>query len=139
MIYFPWLYSDEHLNMLVGDDQYQKAQRAFGTGWAKVWDARSLMYRYQATANHDVSQPFNGNMTEALGKIKAKALIMPSMTDRTLPTYMAREIYRGVKNSVYIEIPSFLGHLACCPATEDTAEYTFVTDQVKRFLAGLAQ
>ncbi|MEO6022460.1 MAG: alpha/beta fold hydrolase [Burkholderiales bacterium] len=139
MIYFPWLYSDEQLNTLVSSEQYQKALRAFGTGWAKVWDARSLIYRYQATSSHDVSLPFNGNMTEALGKIKAKALIMPGMTDRTLPSYMAREIYRGVKNAVYMEIPSYQGHIACCPSTEESTEYVFITDQFKRFLAGLVQ
>ncbi len=139
MIYFPWLYSDEHLNTLVSNEQYQKAQRAFGTAWAKIWDARSLIYRYQATANHDVSKPFNGDLLQALGRIKAKALIMPGMTDRTLPSYMAREIYRGVKNSLYVEIPSYLGHLACCPGSEDSAEYIFVSDQIRRFLADLSK
>ncbi len=139
MIYFPWLYSDEHLNTLMSNDQYQKSQRAFGTAWAKVWDARSLIYRYQATANHDVSQPFGGDMADALGQIKARTLIMPGMTDRTLPTYMAREIYRGVKNSIYVEIPSYLGHIACCPSSEDTAEYVFVSGQIKRFLAELSR
>lgn len=31
-----------------------------------------------------------------------------------------------------------LGHIACCPGAEDTAEYMFITDQIKRFLVGLA-
>jgi homoserine O-acetyltransferase/O-succinyltransferase len=138
-IYFPWLYSDEHLNTLVADESYQSAQRAFGTNWAKVWDARSLIYRYQATMYHDVSKPFGGDLAQALAKVKAKTLIMPGMTDRTLPTYMAREIYRGVKQSTYVEIPSYLGHLACCPAKEDTTEYVFVSDQIRRFLASIGQ
>ena len=60
MIYFPSLYSDDHLNTLAGDEPYQKALRAFGAGWAKAWDARSLIYRYQATRDHDVGQPFGG-------------------------------------------------------------------------------
>ncbi len=137
MIYFPWLYSDEHLNTLVNDDQYQKALRAFGSAWAKVWDARSLIYRYQATRNHDVGQPFGADTMQALGKIKAKTLIMPGMTDRTLPSYMAKEIHRGVTNGIYVEIPSALGHIACCPGAENTAEYAFITDQIKRFLAEL--
>jgi homoserine O-acetyltransferase/O-succinyltransferase len=139
MIYFPWLYSDEYLNTLTADDSFQSAERSFGGNWAKVWDARSLIYRYQATMNHDVSKPFNGDLVQALGKVKAKTLIMPGMTDRTLPTYMAREIYRGVKDSVYVEIPSYLGHLACCPAKEDTAEYMFVSDQIRKFLTKLSQ
>jgi homoserine O-acetyltransferase len=139
MIYFPWLYSDDHLNTLVEREQYESAQRAFGSAWAKVWDARSLIYRYQATSAHDVAQPFSGDLMRALGMIKAKTLIMPGMTDRTLPTYMAREIYRGVKKSVYVEIPSYLGHLACCPGSEQTAEYTFVSEQIKRFLVELTK
>ena len=138
MIYFPWLHSDEYLDTLVDDEAYRKAQSAFGIGWAKAWDARSLIYRYQATSNHDVSQPFDGNLARALGRIKAKALIMPSMSDRTLPPYMARELYRGIQSAVYIEIPSFLGHVACCPTSEDSTEYAFISAQLKRFLAGLS-
>ena len=138
MIYFPWLYSDEQLNSLVDNDKYEQAQRAFGTGWAKVWDARSLIYRYQATRNHDVGQPYGGNTMQALSKIKAKTLIMPGMTDRTLPPYMAQAIRGGVKNNIYVEIPSALGHIACCPGTDDTAEYTFIAEQITKFLADIA-
>ncbi len=138
MIYFPWLYSDEQLNSLVDNDKYEKAQRAFGTAWAKVWDARSLIYRYQATRNHDTGQPIGGDVMQALGRIKAKTLIMPGMTDRTLPPYMAQEIRRGVRDNTYIEIPSAIGHIACCPGKEDTAEYRFITDQISSFLADLA-
>jgi len=50
---------------------------------------------------------------------------MPSMTDRTLPTYLARELYRGIKNATYVEIPSYLGHLAGGPANETSGEYVF--------------
>ena len=139
MIYFPWLYSDEQLNSLVDNDKYEQEQRSFGTGWARVWDARSLIYRYQATRNHNIGLPFGGDTMLALSKIKAKTLIMPGMTDRTLPSYMAREIQRGVKDSIYAEIPSALGHIACCPGAEDTAEYAFITDQIKRFLAELTK
>ena len=89
----------EHLNTLTNNDQYERALHAFGTGWAKVWDARSLIYRCQATRNHDVAIPFGGEMMLALSKVKAKTLIMPGRTDRTLPPYMAQEIRRGVKNN----------------------------------------
>ena len=62
---------------------------------------------------------------------------MPGMTDRTLPPYMAKDIARGVRRATYVEIPSGMGHIACCPASEDSAEYAFVTDQIRRFLADL--
>ena len=54
-------------------------------------------------------------------------------------TYLAREIYRGVKNAnaTYVEIPSYLGHLAGGPANESSGEYGFVTAQIKKLLAEL--
>lgn len=137
MIYFPWLYSDEYLNSIADDAQFHQAERAFGTAWAKHWDARSLIYRYRATMAHDVSKPYGGDMRAALRRIKARTLVMPGATDRTLPVYMAREIQRGVADSKYVEIPSAQGHIACCSANEESEEYAFVSKQIREFLAGL--
>jgi homoserine O-acetyltransferase len=136
MIYFPWLYSDEYLNM-IGDEAWDKAFRAFGENWAKDWDANGLLLRYNASRNFDASRPFGGDLMKALAQVKAMALIMPSVTDRTLPTYMARELYRGINKAEYVEIPSYLGHLACWPASDKTAEYAFIKQQVSDFLSGL--
>src|SRR5918993_1092719 len=101
---------------------------------AKAWDANGLLLRYDASRNFDASKPFGGDLMKALGQVKAKVLIMPGMMDRTLPTYMARELYRGIKNAKYVEIPSYLGHLACCPASDKTAEYSFIAQQMREFL-----
>lgn len=137
MIYFPWLYSDEYLNAMADDTAFHQAERAFGTSWAKNWDARSLIYRYRATMEHDIAKPYGGDLHAALRRVKARVLIMPGSSDRTLPAYMAKDIQRGVKESVYAEIPSNLGHIACCPGKEDSAEYRFVSEQIKAFLTGL--
>lgn len=136
MIYFPWLYTDEHMNT-IGDDKWDQAIRSFGEGWAKAWDVNGLLLRYNASRNFDASEPFGGDMSKALAQVEAKTLVMPGMTDRTLPTYNARELYRGIKDAKYVEIPSYLGHLACCPASEDSAEYMFISKQLTDFLAGL--
>jgi homoserine O-acetyltransferase/O-succinyltransferase len=136
MIYFPWLYTDEHINT-IRDEDWEKALRSFGEGWAKAWDANGLLLRYNASRNFDASAPFGGDLSKALAKVKAQTLIMPVMTDRTLPTYMARELYRGIKNARYVEIPSYLGHLACCPSSDQSAEYAFISRQMSDFLAGL--
>ena len=122
MIYFPWLYSDEHLNTITDETAWVKASRAFGTAWADTWDANSLASRYHAASRFDPSTPFGGDLGKALAQVKARTLIMPSMTDRTLPTYLARELYRGIKSATYVEIPSYLGHLAGGPANETSAE-----------------
>ena len=137
MIYFPWLYSDEHLSTITDEAAWEKTSRAFGTAWANAWDANSLLSRYHAASRFDPSTPFGGDLGKALAQVKAKALIMPSMTDRTLPTYLARELYRGIKNVTYVEIPSYLGHLAGGPTNETSGEYVFVTAQIKKFLAEL--
>ena len=138
MIYFPWLYSDEHLSTITDDAAWEKASRAFGTAWANAWDANSLLSRYHAASRFDPSTPFGGDLGKGLAQVKAKTLIMPGMTDRTLPTYLARELYRGIKQATYVEIPSYLGHLAGGPANEASAEYAFVTAQIRKFLAELA-
>ena len=136
MIYFPWLFTDEHINT-IGDENWNKATRAFGEGWAKAWDANALLLRYDASRNFDASKPFGGDLARALAQVKAKVLLLPGMTDRTLPTYMARELHRGIKNAKYVEIPSYLGHLACCPTSERTAEYAFIAREMNEFLSQL--
>jgi homoserine O-acetyltransferase/O-succinyltransferase len=138
IIYFPWLLSEEYLDGLVKDEDFDKAKVAFGEGWAKVWDANSLIARYAASRSHDVSAPYGGDMKKALARVTAKVLVMPSMTDRTVPISLAREMYRGLANAVWQEIPSIKGHLACCQPP-GTVEYAYVSERTKAFLDDLAK
>jgi homoserine acetyltransferase len=76
-------------------------------------------------------------MMKALGQIKAPALLLPSMTDRTIPGYLTRELYRGLRGQVtYAEIPSIRGHSAGSQLP-GTAEYAYVSEKISTFLAGL--
>jgi homoserine O-acetyltransferase/O-succinyltransferase len=136
MVYFPWLSSEEYLNGLVKDEDFDKAKVAFGEGWAKVWDANSMISRYRAARTHDVSVPYGGDMRKALARVTAKVLVMPSMTDRTVPVSLAREMYRGLPNAIWQEIPSIKGHLACCQSP-GTAEHAYVSERTKVFLDSL--
>ena len=78
--------------------------------WVKNWDANSMLWRYFASRNFDASKPFGGDMMKALAQIKAPVLLLPSMTDRTIPGYLTRELYRGLRGNVtYAEIPSDTG------------------------------
>lgn len=139
MIFFPWLWSDEWLGQLKTDEEYQKALVAFGNGWAANWDATNWMYRYLASRGHNVAKPFGGDMGQALARVQARALVMPSVSDRLIPPSYARILYRGVKNATYVEIPSIAGHLGCCPSSDKSAEYAFITARVKEFLESLSQ
>src|SRR5262249_53428563 len=70
------------------------------------------------------------------GQVKAKALLLASMTDRTIPGYLTRELYHGLKDATYVEIPSIRGHGAG-GSPPGTAEYAYISEKVKTFLAGL--
>lgn len=136
LIYFPWTTSDEYLATL-DDAAYEAAKKAAGEVWVKNWDANSMLWRYLASRNFDASTPFGGDMMKALAEIKAQVLLLPSMTDRTIPGYLTRELYRGLRSrTVYAEIPSIRGHSAG-GAPPGTAEYGYVSEKVRTFLAGL--
>ncbi len=139
MIYFPWLYSDEYLQNLKTEEEYQKALWGFGTGWSQTWDANSILWRYQASRSHDASAPFGGNMREALGRIRAKTMLLVSQTDRTIPGYLSRELYAGLKNASWVEIPSIQGHLGGSRPLPGSAEWVFMADRIRPFLDSLSK
>lgn len=137
-IYFPWLYSDEYLAALKTNEEYEKGLWAFGNAWSKTWDANGILLRYNASRNHDASVPFGGNMKEALGRVQGKALILASQTDRTIPAYLSRELYAGLKDATYVEIPTIGGHLGggAAPAP-GSAEDVYIAQKVRAFLDAL--
>ena len=75
-------------------------------------------------------------MMKALARIKAPVLLRPSMSDRTTPGYLTRELYRGLRSeTIYAEIPSIRGYSAG-GAPPGTGEYAYVSGQIRTFLAG---
>ncbi len=136
MIFVTWLRSDAFFQSLQTKEEYQAGLMQFADAYA-TWDARNWMYRYFASRDHDVSQPFGGNMAAALGRIKAKVLIMPSASDRLIPAVNAQELQKGIQVSKYVEIPSILGHLAYFPASDSAPEYAFLSKYVSEFLGDL--
>jgi homoserine O-acetyltransferase/O-succinyltransferase len=136
LVYFPWLYSDDYLNSVKADADFEKTKWAFGESWSKVWDAQSMIYRYHASVSHDVSRPYGGDMKAALSRVTANVLVIPSKTDRTVPAYLTQELVSGLKNVTLAEIPSIKGHIACCQP-EGTPEYEFVSGKIKDLLANL--
>ena len=43
-----------------------------------------MFWRYLSGRNFDASKPFGGDMMQALARIRAPALLLPSMSDRTI-------------------------------------------------------
>jgi len=137
MIYFPWLFSDEYLQTLKTPEPYQTALMAFGTGWSKAWDANALVIRYGASRNHDASAPYGGDMKAALGRVQAKSLLLASQTDRTIPAYLSRELFAGLKNAQYVEIPTIRGHLGGASPLKGSTEEAYIAEKIRAFLDGL--
>jgi len=138
MIFVTWLRSDAFFESLKSKEEYEAALMFFGNAYA-TWDARNWMYRYFASRDHDVSKPFGGNMAEALARIKARALIMPSASDRLIPPSAAQDLQKRMKFAKYIEIPSILGHLAYFPPNDSDPEFAFVSKHISEFLETLGQ
>ena len=109
--------------------EVEESARSFGN-----WDANSLVLRYAASRAHDVAAPFGGDLAAALSQIAAPALVLPSASDRLLGLAGARRIRDGIKQAIYAEIPSDLGHRAARPLP-GTPETDFVDRQIRAFLA----
>jgi homoserine O-acetyltransferase len=132
MLYYPWLVSASYIDRIPAKQlakEIEESARSFGG-----WDANSLVLRYAASRAHDVSAPFGGDMAAALAQIVAPTLILSSATDRLLGVAGARRIRDGVKQAVYVEIPSDLGHRAAHPAA-GTPEAELIDRQIRMFLA----
>ena len=137
MVYFPWLYSDEYLKKFDGKDaDFAKAEMAFGDAWAKTWDANTLIWRYEASRNHDASEPFGGDMTKALSRITRPVLILSSSSDRTVPAYLTDELEKGLPKSKRIVFQTANGHLGYLQP-DGTSEYKTIGDATKTFIESL--
>lgn len=135
LVYFPWVTTDAYLRTLDAAT-YEEARAQFAGPRATSWDANSILWRYNASRNHDVSKPYGGDMRAALARVTAKALIVAGQDDRTIPGYLTREMHDGLKDAVWVEVPSDKGHLATSQPP-GTREYACVAHHTKAFLEGL--
>ena len=143
---FPWLYSGDPLDYALQAAlcEFYPGPMATGENLFSHQDARNLLSRWHAASRIDDWLHFDCDLVMALAQVQAvrmvtKPVIIPHAATRcrTRPTYLARELYRGIKNATYVEIPSYLGHLAGGPANDTSTEYVFVTAQIKKFLCGV--
>jgi homoserine O-acetyltransferase/O-succinyltransferase len=136
MVFSPWFLSDAYLESMGSREAYEAALNVMAQAYVG-WDATSWMWRYLASREHDASAPFEGDMSRALGRIRAHALVMPSATDRVLPLFGAHELRDGIERVTYAEIPSIMGHMAQNPADTTSMEHRFVAAKLAEFLAAL--
>jgi homoserine O-acetyltransferase len=131
-LYYPWTVADAYLESLT--PEALEAELRGTVERAAAWDAWTLIRRYQASSSHDVSRPFGGNLAQALARVQASVLVMPTSSDRLLGLETAREIARFVRRAEYAEVRSARGHLGW-RAVEGAAETAFIIERVARFLS----
>lgn len=112
--FLPWLRSDAYLSRQ-GRAANQAEAKMLGDRWTRDWDPVSLIWRYRASAGHDVSRPYNNDMGAALGRVRASTLIIRISSDRTVPAYLTREL-SGISNATTTTIQTDAGHAAILPA-----------------------
>ena len=133
-LYYPWTVTDAWIEQLSPAQLDAEAGNTIER--AARWDAWDFIRRYEASASHDVSQAFGGDMARALACVKARTLVLPSATDRLLPVDAARAMAQGIRHAAYAEIPGARGHLGW-RAVEGAPETGFINDQVALFLGSL--
>ena len=97
-------------------------------------DANNLILQMRTWEKHDVSTTpgFNGDLTKALGSIKAEVLYMPSATDLYFPVTDARYEVPMIPHCTLLPIPSLWGHPAGAGATP--ADEKFLNEHIATFL-----
>lgn len=99
-------------------------------------DANDLLAMVSTWQSGDISDNslYEGNFEQALGAIKAKAVVMPSQTDQYFPPH-DNEIEVGhMPNAELRTIPSIWGHLAGGPG-RNPADTQYVDSALKELLA----
>lgn len=129
--YFAWTVTDDYLERTDYTQVEREAQTA--GDWFAHWDAMGIVRRYQASARHDVTVPFNGDLKQALQRIKAKVLVLPCSQDRLLGVEGAKEIAQGIQHATYCEVDSNTGHMAWRPVP-GSPQTQIVTRHVREFL-----
>ena len=123
--YFAWTVTDQYIAETDFTSLEHEAQSA-GNGFAN-WDAWSLLKRYQASSQHDVSAPFDADLTQALGHVKARTLVLPCTQERLLSFEGAKQIADGIKSACFAPVDSTKGHLAwrAAPGSPQTKSITW--------------
>jgi homoserine O-acetyltransferase len=105
----------------------EAAIRAQAEGWARNWDANSLVILRRATIGFDTVKDF--------GKIRAKLLYVLCRTDKLFPPSLVPEVMPALAAAGvaarYFEIDSEMGHLASGP------EHAKWSPALREFLAPL--
>jgi homoserine O-acetyltransferase len=102
-------------------------------------DANNLLAMLWSWQHADISANpiYHGDFRQALGAIKARAVLMPSQTDLYFPPEDNALEVRHMPNAELRPIPSIWGHMAGRPGA-NAADTTFIDNALKELLGSAA-
>lgn len=108
----------------------------FWEGFFLPKDANNLLAMLWTWQNGDISdnETYGGDLTKALGAIKAKAFVMPGRTDLYFPPEDSEFEVANMPNAKLIPFESIWGHFAGGPGTSPE-DVKFVDGKLKELLA----
>lgn len=135
-LFMPWLRSDAYL-VRRGEAANRGEVGELASSWARDWDALDLLYRYRASAGHDVGVPFGGSVQSALARIKATTLVVRVSSDRVVPPYLTEELQRALPAAREVRVDTDAGHSAFL-APADSRDAKAIWQPVKSFIEASA-
>lgn len=136
-LFMPWLRSDTYL-VRQGEASNRAELEALARNWASDWDPISLLYRYRASAGHDVGIPFGNNVQAALARVNVLTLVVDISSDRTVPSYLTEELLEKLPSVQEVRVETDYGHSAFL-APPGSAESNAIWKPVAAFLEGHAK
>lgn len=129
-MYFPWTVTDSYLERTPLALIEQEIQTAIAR--SASWHPWDYLRRYQASASHDVAEPFGGDLGRALGQVRARTLIMPTSSERLLGAASAQQLEQHIEGAQLVSVPTDRGHLGW-RAVEGARESQVFSQQIARF------
>lgn len=107
----------------------------FWEGYFLQKDPNNLLCMLDTWQNGDISnnEIYKGDFQKALGSIKAKAVVMPGLTDLYFPKEDSEFEVENLKNGQLLVIPSIWGHWAGGPGT-NPEDVRFIDDALRNLL-----
>lgn len=130
-MYFPWTVTDSYLERIPLALIEQEIQTAIAR--SASWHPWDYLRRYQASASHDVAEPFGGDLGRALGQIRARTLIMPTTSERLLGADSAKQLQLHIEGAQLVPVQTDRGHLGW-RAVEGARESQIFSNQIAHFL-----
>lgn len=130
-MYFPWTVTDAYLERMPAELIEREITSAIER--SAQWHPWDFILRYQASASHDVAQPFGGDLAHALAQVRARTLIMPTTSERLLGAASGAELQAHIAGSRLVSVPTDRGHLGW-RAIEGAQESQLFAEEISQFL-----